>query len=482
MHEIIQTSKNNLRPNIILMNCDDLGYGDLGCYGSKKNDTPFLDYLAKKGRRFTDFYMGSPVCSPSRAAMMTGCYPPRIGFTTFHGDWVLFPGDHEGLNPSEITFPKLLQKSGYRTFMVGKWHCGDQPEFLPTRHGFDHYYGLPYSNDMAPMELRKNMPPLPLIEDEQVIQAQPDQCSLTERYVERSQAFIRAHQNEPFFLYFAHMHVHKPLYAAAPFVQNSRNGDYGACVAAIDWSCKAIMDTVESLGLSDRTLFLFTSDNGSRNDFGESNGPLRGTKATTFEGGMRVPLIAYWKNHIKPSCTDGILSALDLYTSLLKLADCTPPDDRIIDSIEQLDFILGTSNQSKRDTILYYMSHNLEAIRYQEWKLHVSRRPNADKPSDQHDGIDTSGIQTNENIAVQELYNLKNDPKESNNLYEQYPDVVKKLMEKIEIYRTELGDAYTGQSGTSVRPIGYVDDAKPLTTYDPDHPYIIAFYDRNEVG
>ncbi|NLY37572.1 MAG: sulfatase-like hydrolase/transferase, partial [Tissierellia bacterium] len=201
-----------MKPNIVLINCDDLGYGDLGCYGSKKNDTLAIDKLAKEGMKFTDFYAASPVCSPSRGALMTGCYPPRIGFGAFNGEWVLFPGDDVGLNPDEKSLASILKDAGYSTMHVGKWHCGDQPEFLPTRHGFDDYYGLPYSNDMAPMEARPTMPPLPLISGEEVIQEQPDQCSLTERYVEKSLEFIKKNKDKPFFLYFAHMHVHLPLY------------------------------------------------------------------------------------------------------------------------------------------------------------------------------------------------------------------------------------------------------------------------------
>lgn len=199
------TKKAEKQPSIILINCDDLGYGDLGCYGSTDNDTPVLDRLAEQGIRFTDFYMASPVCSPSRGAMMTGCYPPRIGFGSFDGEWVLFPGQAMGLNPEEITIAKLLQQAGYATKLVGKWHCGDQKEFLPTRHGFDSYYGLPYSNDMGRQFVDDVFPPLPLMRDEQVIQQQPDQAALTERYVEECVRFMRENAERPFFLYLAHM-------------------------------------------------------------------------------------------------------------------------------------------------------------------------------------------------------------------------------------------------------------------------------------
>ena len=194
------------RPNVILVNCDDLGYGDLGCYASPVHDTPHLDQMAAEGMRFTTFYQASPICSPSRGAMLTGCHPRRIGFDCFDGRWVLFPGQGVGLSPSEVTFASLLKGRGYATQMIGKWHCGDQPEFLPTRHGFDHYYGLPYSNDMGRQVGREDSPPLPLLRDEEPIQLQPDQASLTERYLEEAVRFLRGNVDRPFLLYFAHMY------------------------------------------------------------------------------------------------------------------------------------------------------------------------------------------------------------------------------------------------------------------------------------
>ena len=252
------------QPNIILINCDDLGYGDLGCYGSQINQSPYLDQMAAEGIRFTDFYMASPVCSPSRGAMLTGCYPPRIGFAEFDGNWVLFPGDALGLNPEENTIASLLKKQEYATKIVGKWHCGDQKEFLPTRHGFDSYYGIPYSNDMGIQSEKDTHPPLPLLLDEQVIQAQPDQASVTERYVEESVRFIRTNREQPFFLYFAHMYVHLPIYPPDRFIRESNNGRYGAAVQAIDWSVGVLLHELKQLGLDQNTLVIFTSDNGSR--------------------------------------------------------------------------------------------------------------------------------------------------------------------------------------------------------------------------
>ena len=473
-----------MKPNVLLINCDDLGYGDLGCYGSLKNDTPYIDALAAEGRRFTDFYMGSPVCSPSRGSLMTGCYPQRIGFGSFHGEWVLFPGYDIGLNPEEVTLSKILKQAGYKTMHVGKWHCGDQPGFLPVDHGFDDYYGLPYSNDMAPLPSRPKMTPLPLLHGREVVQLQPDQSAITERYVEKGVEFIARNKNTPFFLYFAHMHVHRPLYAAKSFVEKSRNGDYGACVSAIDWSVGVLVDALKKNEVYENTIIIFTSDNGSRNDFGDSNGPLRGTKATTWEGGIRVPLIVHWKGKTLPGVSRQMITAMDLYPSLAKITGAKVPNDRKIDGIEMSDFLLGKSGISDRDTFFYYMCDNLEAVRSGQWKLHVSRRKNAGADQGSHDGTKEAAdkIKAIKNEAVYELYNLHNDIGESKNLYEKYPEVVSLLESKIESCRKDLGDVFTNTKGENVREIGHVDDAKPLAEYDVNHPYIIAMYDRDEVG
>jgi arylsulfatase A-like enzyme len=325
---------NALRPNIILINCDDLGYGDLGCYGSPVNRTPALDRLAVEGMRFTDFYMAAPVCSPSRGAMLTGCYPRRIGFGSFdNGAWVLRPGYTTGLNTSEITIAGLLKERGYETKLVGKWHCGDQPEFLPTRHGFDSYYGLPYSNDMGRQPPREHWPPLPLLRDEEVIQQQPDQAGLTERYVEECVRFLRQPRREPFFLYLAHMYVHLPIYVQERFLRESENGKYGAAVACIDWSTGVLMHELRRLGLEDNTLVVFTSDNGSHGGLnGSSNLPLRGGKGTTWEGGMRLPCIMRWPGVISAGSTcREVATSMDFLPTFAGLAGACAPNDRIID-------------------------------------------------------------------------------------------------------------------------------------------------------
>lgn len=450
------------KPNIILINCDDLGYGDLGCYGSTVNKTPVLDKMAAEGLRFTDFYQASPVCSPSRGAMMTGCYPPRIGFGSFEGRWVLFPGQAVGLNPSEITLARLLKDAGYATQLVGKWHCGDQKAFLPTRHGFDSYYGLPYSNDMG-RQGETLFPPLPLLRDEAVIQQQPDLAALTERYVEESVRFIRDNAARPFFLYLAHMYVHLPLYVADRFRQESGNGRYGAAVATIDWATGVLLHELKTLGLEEDTLVIFTSDNGSRaRGEGGSNGALRGTKGTTWEGGQRVPCIMRWPKAIPAGTVcRKLATSMDFYPMLADLAGADVPSDRIIDGKNILPLVLsGGRDESPRDTFFYYMRNNLEAVRDATWKLHVRKKEE----------------------EVRELYNMETDPGEMQNVYDANPSVVKALLEKMDACRADLGDEVRGITGRNVRPAGRVDNPEPLTQYDPDHPYYMAAYDLKERG
>lgn len=445
------------RPNIVLINCDDLGYGDIGCYGSTCNKTPVLDQLAAEGVRFTDFYMAAPVCTPSRAAMMTGCYPQRVSLDRVdNGDWVLFPGQSMGLNPEEITIAALLKRQGYATKLVGKWHLGDQEPFLPTRHGFDSYYGIPFSNDMGLMtwfEDFNHFPPLPLMRDEQVIQEQPDQASLTERYVEECVRFIRDSRDEPFFLYLAHMYVHVPIYAPQRFLDASDNGPYGAAVECVDWAAGAVMYELKRLGLDENTIVIFTSDNGSQvGDGGGSNAPLRGTKGTTWEGGQRLPCIVRWPGVVPAGCECGeMTTSMDLLPTLAALAGTVAPDDRMIDGKDVRELWLNPGDAaSPHEAFFYYLCDRLEAVRAGKWKLHVERN---------------------------ELYDLTADIGETTNVIDQHPDVVKELSALADACRRDLGDAITETTGENRRPAGQVDNPKPLTTYDPNHPYIIALYD-----
>lgn len=454
------------RPNIVLINCDDLGYGDLGCYGSTANRTPALDALAAEGLTLTSFYMASPVCSPSRGALLTGCYPPRIGFGDFEGLPVLFPGQPLGLPTTEISLARVLSDAGYRTQMLGKWHCGDQPAFLPTNHGFDHYLGLPYSNDMGrqvgdhPVH---RMPPLPLLLDEEVLEQQPEQASLTSRYVNEGVRFVRecAAEDRPFFLYLAHLYVHLPIYVLPRFAEASRNGTYGAAVESIDWATAVLVDELDRLGLTDDTIVIFTSDNGSLAVDGGSNGPLRGTKGTTWEGGLRVPGIVRWPGHVEPGRRSDVLcTAMDLYPTLATIAGGEVPTDRIIDGRDISSIWTDPDAPSPHEAFAYYWMNDLEAVRDHRWKLHLSKHGE----------------------PTRALHDLVDDPGERHDLIDEHPDVVARLEALADGFRADLGDTLTGVVGSGTRPVGRVDDPRPLTTFDPEHPYYVAEYDLADRG
>lgn len=478
------------QPNVVLINCDDLGYGDLGCYGSPLNKTPALDRLADEGLRFDSFYMASPVCSPSRGALLTGCYPPRFGFGQFDGMSVLFPGQRVGLPPSEISLGRLLSSAGYRTQMIGKWHCGDQPEFLPTNHGFDHYFGLPYSNDMGrqvpgALPFDPGYPPLPLLLDDDVIEQQPDQASLTGRYVAEAVRFMRDAADAPFFLYLAHMYVHLPIYVPERFARQSANGAYGAAVEAIDWATAVILRELDLLGLADDTIVIFTSDNGSLAQDGGSNLPLRGAKGTTWEGGLRVPCIVRWPGRIAPGrVSDEIATSMDLFPTLAALCGAELPSDRTIDGRDISDLWFDPAATSPHEAFFYYWQNDLEAVRAGQWKLRFwDRRPIT---GDDYARAFEEGRRTDPadfRTPVRELYDLVVDPGETTDVYASAdPAVIAELDRHAEWARTSLGDASTGRVGNDVRPIGRVDHARPLTTFDPDHPYYMAEYDLPHRG
>lgn len=462
------------RPNVILINCDDLGYGDLGCYGSSRNKTPVLDRLAAEGLQFDSFYTASPVCSPARGALLTGCYPPRIGFGSFEGLRVLFPGMGVGLPPTEISIAKVLSDAGYATQAIGKWHCGDQDDFLPTNHGFDHYMGLPYSNDMGrqvdPPDFMPELPPLPLLVDGEVVEQQPDQASLTERYVAGALEFMRRVEDQPFFLYLAHMYVHLPIYVQERFAAQSTNGAYGAAVESIDWATGVLLDELDAQGIADDTIVIFTSDNGSLGDrpppwgskepLGGSNDPLRGAKGSTWEGGQRVPGIVRWPSRITAGRrTDEIATAMDLFPTLAAVGGGEVPTDRTIDGRDLQDLWYGDA-PSPHEAFFYYLKNDLEAVRSGKWKLHFSRNGKP-RPA---------------------LFDLDADIGETTDVADEHPDVVAALERLAETARVSLGDERLDRRGNDVRPIGRVADPKPLTTHHPDNVYVIAEYDLADKG
>lgn len=458
-------------PNVILIYVDDLGYGDLGCYGSQKNDTPNIDRLAKEGKRFTGYYSASSVCSPSRAALLTGCYPARVGFETFQPSgkaMVLFPGNAEGMHPDEVLLPELLGMAGYATCHIGKWHLGDQPEHLPTRHGFDHYFGIPYSNDMAIMPSRPNQPPLPLLRGEEVIDQQPAQAPLIERYTGEAVNFLRANRTRPFFLYLAHLHVHLPHYVMDRFARASRNGAYGAALAAVDWSTGVLLDELERLELADNTIVIFTSDNGSRADrHGGSNAPWRGKKGETWEGGMRVPCLVRWPRRMAAgSVCHELVTAMDFYPTLAGLAGRDLSGGPVRDGRDVLPLWLDESGAtSPHEFFHYYWRGELQAVRSGPWKLRhvvaVGADANAGEPA---------------------LYHLGKDPGESTDVAAAHPGVVARLNAAMDSMRGELGDRRLGIEGRACRPPARSANPKPLTRFVPGFPYAEPSYLLDEAG
>jgi arylsulfatase A-like enzyme len=438
------------KPNFIVVFCDDLGYGDLGCFGSKKHRTPNIDRMADEGMRFTSFYVTSGVCTPSRSSLMTGCYPRRVNM---HQDGnnlcVLFPVAQKGLNPNEVTIAEVLKSQGYATACVGKWHLGDQRQFLPTNQGFDYYYGIPYSNDMGGRK-NGNRPPLPLLRNEEVIEAPVNQNSITKRYTEQVIDFITANKDRPFFVYLPHTMPHNPVHSSEEFRGKSANDGYGDCVEEIDFSTGRILRTVKELNLDDRTLVIFTSDNGASNRWGGSNLPLSGFKGSIAEGGMREPAVMRWPGKIPAGKTcDELACTLDLLPTLAHLAGANSPVDRVIDGKNIWPLMAGRSRaKSPHEAFYYYQMDQLQAVRSGKWKLHL---PLKMKKRNWGKGIPDVPLQ---------LYDLEQDVAEKNNVADQHPDVVKRLRGLAEKARKVLGDV--DSPGTGQRPAGWVVTPKPL--------------------
>ena len=424
-------------PNFIVIFTDDQGYEDIGCFGSPKIKTPHLDKLAAEGRKFTSFYSANSVCSPSRAALMTGCYPTRVSVPG-----VLFPRHKEGLNPDEITIAEVLKTKGYATSCIGKWHIGHKPKFLPTRQGFDSYYGIPYSNDMtidpeaklaADINLRegftldriKNEKPkknlVPLMRNEEVIEYPCDQTTLTKRYTEEAVKFIEKNEDKPFFLYLPHTMPHIPLFASKKFKGKSDRGPYGDTIEEIDWSVGEIMKALRKNNLDENTLVIYTSDNGPwklKEGRGGSAHPLRGYKFQTYEGGMRVPCIMSWKGKI-PSGTvcDEIGATIDLLPTFANLAGAKIPDDRIIDGKNIWPIISGEKGaRTPHDIYYYYKGNRLESARQGKWKVRRSGKKS----------------------QTVELYDLDNDIAESENLSQKNPELIQTILKKMDKFDKDL--------------------------------------------
>jgi arylsulfatase A-like enzyme len=434
------------KPNFVVILIDDMGYGDIGPFGSRLNHTPNLDRMASEGMKLTSFY-GAPVCTPSRAQILTGCYAKRVSLPD-----VIFPACPIGLSPREHTVADLLKAQGYATMAIGKWHVGDQPEFFPTRHGFDHFFGLPYSNDMEPHtnaagKMISAYPPLPLLQDKDVVEAPVDQDTLTARYTEQALKFITENHDRPFFLYLAHTAVHVPLHPGAAFRGKSGNGRYGDWVEEVDWSVGRVLDTLKQLNLATNTLVLFTSDNGpwliqGRN--GGVAGPLRGGKATTWEGGMREPTIAMWPGKIPAGTVcDTVASEMDVLPTFVKLAGGQVPTDHKIDGADIWPLLSGQSQTSPHNAFYYFNGLHLQAVRSGAWKLAIA-------PQGTGKGI---GAPEPATFAKPRLYNLDLDIGERTNVAAEHPKVVARLQGLIREMDADLG---RNGNGPGVRPPGRV--------------------------
>jgi arylsulfatase A-like enzyme len=455
-------------PNIVLFYIDDMGYADIGPFGATKYPTPNLDRMASEGRRFTDFHVSSAVCSASRAALMTGCYHERINISGALG-----PTAKIGLSPKEVTIAEICKQRKYATACFGKWHLGHHPKFLPTNQGFDRYYGLPYSNDMWPRNREKlgndkkekpkksnGYPNLPMVEQNRVIDPDvtaEDQKQLTTLYTEKAVSFIREHRDEPFFLYVPHSMVHVPLYVSSKFAGKSGAGLFGDVVMEVDWSVGEVMKTLKELGLDEKTLVIFATDNGPWLAYGEhagSAGPHREGKGTAWEGGIRVPTLMRWPGKIPAGTTsDELVSTVDILPTIASLIGAELPKQKI-DGHNIMALMTGPENTpSPYETMpCYYAQDQLQAIRDPRWKLvfpHTYRTLNG-KPG----GKGGLSVPYESAKTGLELYDMKSDRGETKNVAAEHPDIVARLSVAADAWRKALGDELTKTKGTEVRKHG----------------------------
>jgi arylsulfatase A-like enzyme len=442
------------KPNFVIIFTDDQGYADLGCFGGTHVNTPRIDQMAAEGAKLTSFYVAAPVCTPSRAALMTGCYPKRVDMAFGSGFGVLLAADPKGLNPDEITIAEVLKSAGYKTGMFGKWHLGDQPEFLPTRQGFDEYFGIPYSHDIHPFHTNQkkyNFPSLPLLEGETVIELDPDADYLTQRITKRAVRFIEKNKDAPFFLYLPHPMPHRPLHISPTFMKDLQEGvretlaeeqniDYktrdkllARAIEEIDWSVGQILDALKKHGIDDNTLVIFTSDNGPAVGLAA---PLKGKKGSTFEGGMREPAVIRWPGKI-PDGTENseLMTAMDLLPTFAKLAGADLPSDRVIDGKDIWPVLTGNS-KSPHEVFFYHNQTALRAVRSGKWKYHLAydKKGKKIKPA---------------------LYDLDRDIGETTNVLKDHPEVTVRMLNYIEAFEKDLAQ--------NSRPAAFVNDPKPLS-------------------
>ena len=415
-----QTSTDSL-PNIVFVFADDMGYGDLSCYGATDIKTPNIDRIAENGIKFTEFYSVSPVCSPSRYGLMTGRYPVRDGIQ----GGVFFPESWTGMDTTEMTMAQLLKQKGYATGVIGKWHLGHRRQYLPRQRGFDYYFGIPYSNDMEAVAYLRN---------NEVVTQDVDQSQNVKTYTQEALQFIEQHQDGPFFLYLPHNMPHVPIYASDQFKGTSERGLYGDVIQEIDGSVGQIIDKLASLGLAENTLVVVTSDNGpwlTMAEHGGSAGDLRSGKQTTFEGGMRVPCVVQWPARISGGrVVDGMYNMMDWFPTFAHLTEAQPPTDRPIDGEDITEVLLGDGQRQGQD-LAYYSVYTAElaAFRSGDWKLKLPmERPYEGRYG--YAGEPPHGLL---------LFNLEDDPEEKNNLAEQQPEKVQELQQNIAAFKQNLG-------------------------------------------
>lgn len=460
-----EKKENSGPPNFVLVFIDDMGYGDIGVYGATGFETPNLDKMAAEGMRFTNFYSAQPVCSASRAGLLTGCYPNRIGISG-----ALFPYNNVGINPNETTIAEMLKEKGYATAIFGKWHLGHHRKFLPLQNGFDEYVGLPYSNDMWPLDNvgqklpdghnRNSFPDLPLIQGNEPIDyitSLEKQDTLTTLYTEKAVDFINRNADNPFFLYVPHSMGHIPLGVSDKFRGKTEKGKYGDVMEEIDWSVGEIEKALEANGIAENTVFIFTTDNGPWLNFGNhagSAGGLREGKTTSWEGGQRVPFIIKWPGQVPAGTICNKLGcAIDILPSFAKLAGANLPQLKI-DGLDITELWKGNFEAEPRENILfYYGTNNLNAVRKGNWKLVL---PHTWASYDTKPGMDGyGGPRIRKTVETPELYNMMRDPGEQFNVIEYYPEKAAEIMKIVEAARADLGDLNVGlESGTGSREIG----------------------------